>query len=197
MDAEQFRAIIAAAADYLQANQHRIRRDKANPAWNAERVTQTLVFHAVRGTLAIVWDQAGLSRRDDRTAGPAVPTIAGIGIAWQTDEQTVRERHEAHLAQFDWAESDPNGDSIYFALLVTSHPAAMRDLVAYFQKRFETTAATGGTPVPPLKLLAHRRGQLRDETGIMERITQAGSSRCDDRTAQRAVPTTIEKEIYG
>lgn len=164
-----FRAVIERVAEFLQTHEPRLRRE-TDREFNAERVTQSLVFHALHGTLAVVWNNPNLNLNlnpppppeSKITSGRQVPTIAGVAIAWQTHAAQVQQRDAGHV--FNWQPTDPAGDCLYLGLVVTAAPHAMPSLANYFLKRFPQWRG--------LNTFAHRKGQLRSIPGLLERLAK-------------------------
>lgn len=123
---------------------HRMHR---NSRTSLEHLTEALVFHAMRGTLAVVWEQ---------------DEIAGVAVAWQTTRAKIDQAERDNRSVFDWQPNQPDGDAVYLALVLTTQRNAMRRLAKYFLEKFPQWAQ--------LPMLAHRRGRLRDETGLLNRL---------------------------
>ena len=112
--AEQFRAVVVAVRRFLLANADRIPHDEEiSHQW----LTDYIVFHAVRGTLAVVWGDG---------------VVQGVAIAWQMHEADLRTADAAGRDVFAWRPNDPTGDCVYLCLVVTEMPGAVRTLARYF-----------------------------------------------------------------
>lgn len=141
----KFRAMLASIEEFCRRNAARVRVTSVA----LDYLTESLVFHATRGTLAVVWDG---------------PRLAGVAIAWQTHRAHVLEAEADGKSVFNWQPSDPTGDCVYLALVAAEHPAAMKPLAEYFLKRNPHWAT--------LPAYAHRRGKLKDQTGLLARLAR-------------------------
>jgi hypothetical protein len=144
----ELREIVNRVAEYSYANRHRFRGPR-QADHDPERVAQALAFHALHGTLAVVW------------AGAA---IAGIAIAFQTTRRRVLEADAQGVGVFDWKPSDPTGDCVYLGLVVATKPGAVLRLANYFMDRFPHWRH--------MEAWAHRRGVLKVEGGLLERLSK-------------------------
>ncbi len=146
------KSILEKARDYLLSQHDRLCAARQELP-DAGILLQALAFHATRGTLAIVRDTHG--------------GIAGLAIAYRRKEHDIRTRVDE---VFNWEGNDPEGDSVYLALVmtgnsspVTRHPSpAMATLARYFLKRFPEWAG--------LKQFAHRRTRLVRRDGLLQRL---------------------------
>lgn len=77
---------------------------------------------------------------------PVTREIAGLGIGWRCNESEVN-------GKFEWQPKNVNGDSFYFATVVTSRPYALLDLFYEWTHRCRDCLG--------LKLLSYKRGKLK------------------------------------
>lgn len=142
-DASGFRHYVAAIADFMESNAWRV---DTTVRFRHEWILESVVFHLVRGSL--------------RTATNKDGEIIGVAIAWQENEDSLRERTEEDV--FQWQDSDPQGDSVYWALVLTTEPGLMPELT---RKMVDTHPEW-----PKLKFMAHRRGRLVRRDGMINRV---------------------------
>ena len=153
--AKVIRSAVNLAAAFIQKHERRLRRDKS-AGHDAERLAQTLVFHALQRTLALVW-------KDDTQR-----ELAGVAIAFQTNADHVDACEVAHRSVFEWQPTDPAGDCIYLALVITDQPHAMPVLAQYYLSRFPDWER--------LPAVAHRRNKLVKATGLLRRLANFGQT---------------------
>lgn len=149
VQAAVIRAAVNHAAAFIQKHERKLRLEKSS-GHDAERLAQSLVFHALQRTLALVWTD------DTKTE------LCGVALAFQTSIARVDECERTHESIFNWQPTDPAGDCIYLALVVTDQPHAMPILAQYYLDRFPEWE--------PLPALAHRRNKLVKATGLLRRL---------------------------
>lgn len=161
------REIVAQVRDFIDANRPRF---TSRPAGWADHWEKSLAFHATRGNLALVWNgRAGSPLPAEAGAhGVTRPTLIGCAIAWRTYEGSIWQAEHSRRSVFDWTGNQPHGDAVYLALVCTapvgqeSSRAAIRTLARYYLDRWPEWAG--------LKQFCHRRGQLRREDGLLNRL---------------------------
>lgn len=141
-EAADFRALVDGVAEFIRGNAWRI---DSPVRGRFDWLLESVVFHLTRGNMVVVFDEG---------------QVIGVAIAWREDEDSLRSRSEADA--FVWQESDPGGDSVYWALVLTSQPGLMMALTRDMVARWPAYAR--------LKFLAHRRGRLVRRDGIIQRV---------------------------
>lgn len=106
--------------------------------WLPEVLEDYVVWHLVRGTVAYCADWRGSG-------------IVGIAFGWQSQESDLRRPGFADHP-FIWQESDPKGDSFYFAETICTKPC-FNQLIEVFIVKFPNWRT--------LKFFALRGGKLR------------------------------------
>lgn len=144
--AAEFRGVVVAVRRFLLVNADRVRSaDNVTHKW----LTDYIVFHAARGTLAICWMHG---------------MVAGVAIAWQMhlkDLMTaVREKQDV----FAWRPNDPTGDCVYLSLVIGEAPGVMQPLARYFLESCPNWRE--------LKQFAHRRGKLVNARNLLTRLAK-------------------------
>lgn len=149
------REIVGEVRAFIDANRPRF---TSRPAGWADHWEKSLAFHATRGTLALVWQPA--------TCNLQPATLIGCAIAWRTTERWIWQAEHAGVSVFDWRTNNPEGDAVYLALVCTAAREdarpTMRTLARYYLDRWPEWAG--------LKQFCHRRGKLRREDGLLNRL---------------------------
>lgn len=155
-----FGAQIERIMAYAKLNAPRVKGDRYESDDDTLRLS--LAFHALHGTLAVVWPDAQLSTLNSQ------PPV-GIAIAWQMDRKRLFKREAKGLSVFNWQPTDPAGDCIYLACVMTTHPQAQARLAQYFVDKFPGWNG--------LATYSHRRGRLvRCGDNILHRLCPAVKS---------------------
>lgn len=150
------REILREVRDFIDA--HRARFHSPPAGW-ADHWEKSLAFHAVNGTLACVWT--------DRQ-------LAGVAIAWRLRESEIYLAEAGRRSVFDWRGNNPDGDSVYLALVCTNQPHALSALARYYLDRWPDWAG--------LKQFCHRRGCLRPANGLLSRLATGHTIRKEHMT---------------
>lgn len=153
---QTLRDIVTAVRDFIDANRARF---ACAPGGWADHWEKSLAFHATRGNLALIW-QPG--RADLPVRQEAVPHIVGCAIAWQTNAGDIYQAEHNGRSVFEWRGNDIEGDAVYLALVCTTDRRALRPLARYYLDRWPHWAG--------LKQFCHRRGKLRREDGLLNRL---------------------------
>ena len=142
--AEEFRRTLAAVRRFVLAQSDRL---AGSENLSHRHLDDYLVFHATRGTLAVVW---------------AAGAVVGVAIAWQTNTRTVLAAARENRDVFDWTPSEPQGDCVYLALVLTTAPGAIRQLANYFLASCPNWRE--------LKQFAQRRGRLVNARRTLQKL---------------------------
>jgi hypothetical protein len=141
--AEEFRALVTAVRRFILAHRHRLPDANRDPGrW----LTEFIVFHAVRGTLAVVWS-GGI--------------ISGVAIAWQAHTRDLLAAVRANRDVFDWTPSDPAGDCVYLALALGERNTCR--LAAKYFLEFHPNWRE-------LKQFAHRKGRFVNARQTLQKL---------------------------
>lgn len=141
-ECQNFRDSVAAVCRFIRREGRRLPHSVKEPRW----LPQFITFMACQRCLGVTRDAAG--------------KINGVAIAWQDWRANITTRAEREI--FQWQYSDPQGDCVYWSLVLTTEPAAMQSL---------TRGMVDIHPEwPSLEFMAHRKGRLVRRPGLMKRI---------------------------
>ena len=145
--APEFRARVTAVRRFILAHYDRL-PDTANVThkW----LTQYIVFHAVRGTLAVVRDDYG--------------AVVGVSVAWQMHTRDLLAAERAGRDIFDWRPTDPTGDCVYLSLVISTEPGVPKTVAHYFLEFHPKWRE--------LKQFAHRRGRFVCTRQLLNALTK-------------------------
>lgn len=120
-----------------------------------------LAFHAAQATLAFVREHG---------------EVAGLGIAWQMDPETIRRRYRGGRSMFEWEPNDAGAKGLWIANVVATSVPVRRGLLNGLMQRFPnwaqleiytTRRGRGLVRIPPLALarlmLGHEPAELREK----------------------------------
>lgn len=114
--------------------------------WPPKVLKEYLAFHALHGTLA--WT----ANIVPGPGGRETLEVNGCGVAWQTNEDWIRERHRKGQHVFDWRPTDAAGDSLFLADFISSEPSGLKRLLGELERRHPDWKG--------LKYFTYRKGKL-------------------------------------
>jgi hypothetical protein len=145
--APEFRALVAAVRRFILAHYDRLpNTENVTHKW----LTEYIVFHAVRGTLAVVRDAYG--------------AVVGVSVAWQMHTRDLLARERAGQDIFDWQPTDPTGDCVYLSLVISTVPGVPPTVAKYFLEFHPKWRE--------LKQFAHRRGRFVCTRQLLNALTK-------------------------
>lgn len=148
-------SLLTRLAEYVMANQQRVQ----DPTFNVgtfDFVRSVLGFHAMQGSLRVEWQTRIVSGLHERIQ---VTEPAGLAIVWRDKEEVILDRIIKDQNVWHGQAEARDGDCLFLALVITTHPAALPRLARYFAERH-----------PVLPEYAWRRGKVRRTEGLIHRL---------------------------